>query len=194
MEIIETIARIRNLYVIEYMEAVVMARHASPRLASEVLIELNSPSRTGVFRLFRIDMISGPTEDPKLSEFYSDTYLHFEPIEINFGQLAVQIRPFHWYSANLRCHSIHSPQSSLESWGEKWLDINDQRKRNGDGSFGVIHSIGESVLDGRVWSTVIDFGTAPPDAFWDCLGALEATGAKTITVETPGISENNSTE
>jgi hypothetical protein len=194
MEITETIARIRDMYVTQFMEAVVATSKSATPFASELLIELNSSSRTGVCRLYRIDMISGPPENPRLYDFCSDTYVSFEPFDFNFGQLAVQIRPFYWSSAELRCHSVHSPQAPLETWAERWLDIECKRRPNGDGSLGAIHSIGESVQDGHAWSTSIDFGTAPPDAFWDCLSVLETMSAKRIVVETPGMSDGDNSK
>lgn|GEM_PF-2624350 len=97
MTVIELFQRERDDYVSALESCLAELRKTSPEAVAKVLVEVNSPETLRLFRLTRPDLISGPTNDPKISRVVKDEIIRFTPHEVMLSQGAkLFLQPFRW--------------------------------------------------------------------------------------------------
>ena len=74
------------------------------------------------------------------------------------------------------------PNITYDNWAKKWIDIDDKKYVAGQGFQNVIHSVTFPVEDNGKWTTSIDFGSAPIEAFKDLIKTLRGQGIKEVEV------------
>jgi len=169
------VARMRDHYVEQFAAFADDQRRGCTQGASEVKLQLSETSE--VFqRLYCVDFIKndGGSEVVELQPAH---VLSFDPIEgsINAASLSIE---------HLRCDDVviyHDlatvPSGDLADWFRRWFDPDDGRHDEHEPLSNVIHSL---LVQPNVLS--IDFGTAPPEAFWEILDLLAEAGAHAIRV------------
>jgi hypothetical protein len=92
----------------------------------------------------------------------------------------VNVDPFVWNGCELILDQ--KPDVTFDNWARKWIDIDDKKTVGEDSLQHVIHSVTfpEEVNDG--WTTSIDFGSAPIEAFKELLEVLSLQGIKKVQV------------
>jgi hypothetical protein len=70
----------------------------------------------------------------------------------------------------------------VDRWQKKWIDEKDKKVRDKFGLAGVIHWLSQPSRDGEQYEFLVDFGSAPVDAFHELMFALAAVGVKEVMV------------
>jgi hypothetical protein len=94
------------------------------------------------------------------------------------------LRPFIWdYVTFVLSGLPQTPDwSHFKAWYMKWFDSDDHNALNDEGFFGVVHFAADPEILGNTTRVIVDFGSAPVEAFVGCVTAFCETGAKTIEV------------
>ena len=193
MQLLDLVLKVRELYVSELRRTIDDRKLSLPAFVSELLIEPSGshPEDPDIYRVFRIDMISGGRENPTLSDLNIDSYVSFDPFETTFGRLCMQISPFHWYALECRFLIYEQAFAPFETWARTWLDPEDRRPRDAHGLQGVIHSVTRPELRNHHWITSIDFGSAPVSAFVELLNAFQVMNVTSLEISTSfGVDHN----
>lgn len=183
MKVQEVLQSIRDHYFEGFVEAAKVLESSGGGFASEVLIELNSEDRVPPYSLWRVDMLSGPKENPKVTEFNHDNYLRFEPILFSFGDLDVNLFPCYWNGIEFRVKGPLPPlESEFYGWLERRLDPTDSRYDESSAFTGLIHSVLAPSPSADGWETSVDFGTSQPKSVFALLHALSTLPASHVDV------------
>ena len=175
MDPTDFIARIRDHYVDQFVAFAAQQGSECAQGASEVKLQLHETSKL-FQRLYCVDFLKNDGE-PELFELMPDRVLTFEPIAGSIDSTALHIDHLCWDDVEIR-HDASAPLlDALDGWFERWFDPEDARQDQEQPVSNVIHSL--LVQPG---SLSIDFGTAEPEAFWEILDLLAASGAETIRV------------
>jgi hypothetical protein len=175
LDIEDFIERVREHYLDQFREFVAMQRQTCTTGSPELKLQL--AEGTGLYRdLYCIDFIKNPTK-PEMLELQPDRYLGFVPIVASFGRMTVRIVGLRWNNAIIMHDKPDLQPESLADWFETWFDPDDKRHDATVELSGVIHSL---CISGQ--SVSVDLGSAPVDAFWSLLEALEAAGATEIRI------------
>jgi hypothetical protein len=171
------VGRLRDHYVDQFRAFADEQRHTHQTGASEVKLLLSE--RSILFRrLYCVDFIAN-SEAPMITELIPDRVLKFDAISGAFGRAELSIEHLQWDAVGIDHDLDAAPPDALDAWFERWFDPEDKRHGENATLSLTIHSL--LVERG---SLSIDFGTSPPDAFWEMLELLEAAGASTIAVRT----------
>jgi hypothetical protein len=169
------VARVRDHYVDQFRAFADKQKRSCEVGASEVKLQLSDNAE--VFRhLYCADFVANDGT-PSVVELQPGLFLKFDPISGTFGAAAVSIEYLQWDSVGIHHDVASLEESEIGSWFERWFDPDDKRADQPAEFSNVIHSmlIGPGCVS-------IDFGTAPPDAFWELLDLLEQAGATNIRI------------
>ena len=179
MDIPGLIERVREHYLDQFREIVAKQRQACATGTPELKLQL--AEGTGLFRdMYCVDFIQDPAK-PRIFHVQPDRHFEFAPIVAYFGGMTVHIVGLKWDSAIITHDKANLQPESLAEWFDRWFDPDDKRYDATAELSGVIHSLG---ISGQ--SVSVDFGSAPADAFWSLLQALEAAGATNIQIDKGG--------
>jgi len=152
----------------------------------EVMLQLSDNGQPQVFRLYRVDMASGATTPPSLSD------VNLPPIADTGAQeyfllsgLAVELHPIHWNGVEFFTNRISSDSQEFQAWCSKWLDIEEVGPLNEHGLLGAIHSVTTPEPEGDGTSFSVDFGSAPIGAVEELFSLLQKLGATRVRVSSP---------
>ena len=169
------VSRVRDHYTEQFRDFIRTESANSAQGAAEIKIKLNSPSQS-FGNLYCIDFVRN---DPhQLLELSPPRFLSFDPISGAFGECSLVIKSLRWDDVQVRHDLDHLTSDAIEGWFHKWFDPEDKRTDPSAELSGCIHAL---AIEPNCLS--IDFGTAPPDAFWEILEILERTGATQIAVD-----------
>jgi hypothetical protein len=150
--------------------------------AREILLELNKNEPIQQFKLFRLDHYEEVEGEPMPTEFNSDKYLDFEPIEYNFSEMTIELNPFFWNGCEF-IFMTNSPHFDwLVEWTKKWIDEDEVKREDENGLSGVIHSITRPELKDDTFSFSVDFGSADIEVFLDLLNEIYQQKIKSIRI------------
>jgi hypothetical protein len=169
------VARARDDYVRRFEAFAADLRRKFPRSAAELKLRLSERSRL-FQRLYCIDFIADDGK-PRLMEFKLESASTFQPISVAFGAATLSIERLCWDDVQIRHDLAEPPVNELAEWFRRWFDPDDEWTDANAPLSNVIHSlyVRPNLLD-------VDFGTAPPEAFWDLMKLLEGAGAASIWV------------
>lgn len=181
MDVVSLIAAVRDLYREQFDAFVAQQRRAHPTGVAEVKLRLSDGSGL-LHDLFCVDFLVLGEAAPEAIELHPERQLGFEPFEGGFGGLRVRFEELRWDDAVVRWVGGAGPDpEALETWFTLWFDpleLRTSAANDEDAALsGVIHSL--AVADGALH---VDFGTAPPAAFWELLQLLADSGAAAATV------------
>lgn len=151
---------------------------------AELLVRPNGMNVPDPYALLRIDMVSnlnGKFEaaryEPDLSSMGSPKTLSFSP------RLAVTLSPIVWSRVEFMCLQKPSDLAQLTQWANKWIDPTDSKPPSKSGFSGVIHSITYPAAQSGGTRVLVNFGSSGPEAFYELLHALEATGIQNVQIQ-----------
>ncbi len=177
MDIEDLIIRVRDHYVEQLRLFVAQQKEACGGLGSaEVKLQIPEPS--SLYRgLFCIDFAAKVGEETIFREMQADSFLAFAPVAATIGSAEVVLANLHWNDVIIY-HDLGADIVGLDAWFEAWLDPQDARYDEAAEFALCIHSLG---IEPGVLT--VDFGTAPPDAFWHLMKALTDAGARRFEVD-----------
>jgi len=178
MGITDFIARIRDHYVEQFgVFADEQRRSCAHRGGSEIKLRLGETSKL-FERLYCADFVKREVNGQnEIIELQPENILTFDPISGSFGAATFSIEHLRWDDVSVYHDLAELPTEEINRWFQRWFDIDDERHVSHAPLSFVIHSllVEPGVID-------IDFGTAPPEAFWEMLGLLQSAGARTIRI------------
>jgi hypothetical protein len=132
----------------------------------------------------RVDLITLVNEQVRDGmTIESETMPGFPPFSLRWKhQLPVDIRPFPWNACSVQITNAADNLAPLMEWFDRWFDAEETLTPGEDGLLGVIHSMTvERPTDGQA-RLMIDFGSAPIDAFQELIDAIFSVAAQSVEV------------
>jgi hypothetical protein len=177
------VAEVRDHYVDQFVAFAARQRQSCTKGGSEVKLQLSETSTSSVFqRLYCVDFIKND-EKSEVIEFIPENILTFEPLSGSFGGSKLTLEALRWDDVVFHYDAAELPETKISDWFALWFDLDDERHDPEATISSVIHSL--TIKPAEIF---VDFGTSPPDAFWDILELVEAAGASNIWV---GSSRDN---
>lgn len=179
-DVIALVSRVRDHYVQQFGAFASGQRQTCARGAPEVMFQLSEDS--GLFqRLYRVDFVRND-EVVEPVEFQPEYVLTFDQISTGFASATLSISQLRWDDVVIG-HDVSSLfDGELSQWFRLWFDPDDERHDPDAALSETVHSfsVQPSVLN-------VDFGTAPPGAFWELMALLEAAGATAIRISSSPV-------
>ena len=170
----DLIQRIRDHYVEQFRGFVQAQCREFDTGVGEVKIRLNGEGLSN--RLYCIDFLANIDGETVLRELQPDLILTFDPLTGSIGQADLEVLGLKWDDVILE-HDLKADVEGLADWFDVWFDPEDKRHDPAAELSLCIHSL--SVEPGRL---CVDFGTAPPDAFWELMKVLLDAGVTQIRI------------
>lgn len=151
----------------------------------EGLMELNSESETLLFNLSRIDYIITENNEYKIEELTPETYTNHQKIDLNFGDLNIELNPFFWHGCELIIKSNSKENKEyewLKKWTKKWIDEDDEFEINKNGLSGVIHNVSIPIFENNEISITVDLGSAPVEALIELLDIIRISNYEKVVL------------
>ncbi|MGO9484841.1 MAG: hypothetical protein ACLPX9_09710 [Rhodomicrobium sp.] len=175
MDVAAIVARVRDHYVEQFKAFTDKQKRDCNQGAPEVKLQLSESSEL-FQRLYCVDFIKNDAQSEAI-ELKPGNILTFNTISGSFGLAAVSIEHLRWDDVVIYHNLTALPPDPIKHWFRRWFDPDDERYDRGLGLSCVIHSL--LIRPGML---SVDFGTAPPEAFWAMLELLERAGASTIRI------------
>jgi len=175
MDAATLVARVRDHYVEQFKAFADKQKRNCNQGASEVKLQLGETSEL-FQRLYCVDFIKNDAQS-EIIELQPENILTFNTISGSFGAAALSIEHLRWDDVVIYHNLMALPPDAVEHWFRRWFDPDDERYDRHLQLSCAIHSL---VIQPGMLS--VDFGTAPPEAFWNMLGLLERAGALTIRI------------
>lgn len=183
MTVSELFQKERDDYVRALESCLTELRKNSPEAVAEVLVEVNSPETPRLFRLTRLDIISGSASEPKISRVVKDEIIQFTPHEVMLSQgPKLVLQPFQWDHFEICLTGRINTWEPYEAWIHKWLDVSEVINSPGGNFAGVIHQASMPLEHDGNWQLVIDMGSAGLDALNELLDVFQSIGAEFIKI------------
>lgn len=180
MDVASLIAGVRDDYVEQFDAFVEQQAGAHPDGAPEVKLRLSEGS--GLLNdLFCVDFLVQGDGATEAIELHPPRHPAFDPFDGGVAGLRIRFEDLRWDDAILRFTGGGPDPEALALWFLTWFDPHELRgaaanDEDADLS-GVIHSV--ALTDGALH---VDFGTAPPEAFWELLEVLAEGGVTAVTI------------
>jgi len=158
-----------------YYETCIQAYRQRDSFVTELLILVNDgpepiPEK---HRLWRTDAIWIENENTQPTQFEIDPAPAFAPItEVHTSGVKLTVYPFVWNACEFYFDSNESSWDAIDRWHVKWIDENDKKPQDKHGLSGVVHWLRQPIRDGNRVNLLLDFGSAPQDAFDEMIVAL----------------------
>lgn len=175
MDLAALLSRTRNLYVAQFRSFAQKQLANCVQGATEIKLRLSEESKL-FDRVYCVDFIRNDGA-PKIVELQPEDIMTFDAVTGALGSSSFSIEHLQWDDVLIRHNLEHQPYDDLSRWFRLWFDPEDERHDPSADLSGAIHSM---LLEPSCIS--IDFGTAPPHAFWEILLLLEAAGATRIEI------------
>jgi hypothetical protein len=174
----------RNQYLSTYQLG--LDQHKAAKSAVEVMIQTTTDQNRNLpelYQIYRYDLININAEGkPDLTEFNldKDSTLKFDERIYEMNGMKITVAPFVWNG----CEFIldKNPDKPFENWARKWMDIDDKKKPGVNGFQSVIHSVTFPAEKNGKWTTSIDFGSSPIEAFKELMTTFSKQGLKKIEI------------
>ena len=184
MTLDELLAKERNQYLATFQLG--FDQHKTAKSAIEVMIQTTADQNRNLPELYQInryDLINVNAEGKMdLTEFNldKDSVLKFSTHVYDIKGMTVEINPFVWNGCEFTLDK--KPNITFDNWAKKWMDIDDKKKPGADGFQNVIHSVTFPVEENGKWTTSIDFGSSPIEAFKELMTTFSGQGIKKVEV------------
>jgi len=182
---VATIVAIAHTQYRTYYETCIDAYGDQDAFTTELLILVNNgpESIPEKHRLWRTDAIWKENGKPHPTQFEVDPAPAFPPVtEMHPSGVTLIVHPFVWNACEFHFDSETSSWTAVDRWHAKWIDENDKKPRDQRGLAGVIHWLRQPVRDGNHVNLLVDFGSAPTDAFHELIAALAESNIDNVTV------------
>ena len=184
MTLDELLIKERNQYLATYQLG--LAQYKTAKSAIEVMLQTTADlnrNQPDIFQLNRYDLINVNAEgkfDIKEFNLEKDAVFKFEKQVYDIDGITVTVDPFIWNGCEFTFDK--KPNITYDNWAKKWIDIDDKKKVIKEDFLNVIHSVTFPVEENGKWTTSVDFGTAPIEAFKELITTLSGQGIKKIEV------------
>ena len=184
MTLDELLTKERTQYLTTFQSGI--DQYKTDKSAIEVMLQMTADQNRNqpeIFQLNRYDFLNVNAEgkyDIKEFNLEKDSIFKFDQQVYEINGLTVTVRPFVWNGCEFTLDK--KPDIAYDNWAKKWIDIDDKKHVEGQGFQNVIHSVTFPEEDSGKWTTSIDFGTAPIEAFKDLLKTLSGQGIKEVEV------------
>jgi len=179
--ILSILEQVRAHYMAGYVDSLRSFKATYSPAAAEALFEIPGDA-SYPFRLYRADLASNSTTGLKIEEVNISTHLDFSEVAAEGPNGAqISLHPITWNGVDFQV-APRLDRPGLEAWALRWLDVNDNRRQDGNGLQGVVHSVSNPDVQVGSAEFSVDFGSAPVEAFEQLLTTLCATGATHVTV------------
>lgn len=168
-----------------YYETCICAYGDRDSFTTELLILVNDgpASIPEKHRLWRADAIWKVNGSTQPVQFELDSATAFAPItESQPCGVKLTVHPFVWNACKFHFESNVSSWDAIDRWHAKWIDENDNKPQDQHGLAGVIHWLRQPIHDGTHVNLLVDFGSAPTDAFHEMITALAESDVVNVTV------------
>ena len=161
-------------------------QYKTEKSAIEVMLQITADQNRNepeIFQLNRYDFLNVNAEgkfDIKEFNLEKDSVFKFDQQVYEINGVTITVKPFVWNGCEFTLDK--KPNITYDNWAKKWIDIDDKKYVAGQGFQNVIHSVTFPVEDNGKWTTSIDFGTAPIEAFKDLIKTLSGQGIKEVEV------------
>jgi hypothetical protein len=134
----------------------------------------------------RVDLITLVNEHVRDGmEIESETMVGFPAFSLKWKNvMPVKVWPFPWNACAVRMMGAGVDLGRVLEWFEKWFDVDEAATSREDGLLGVVHSISSppaAAASGLV-QLMIDFGSAPIEAFEELIEAIHLSGAESVEI------------
>jgi hypothetical protein len=117
----------------------------------------------------------------------TERLIAFTPLEFEWsGGLGVRLTPFPWDYCELRLGAPVSDPTHFRAWFDRWFDAEDSRQEDAGGFKGVVHFMSDPDVADGVTRLLVDFGSAPVEAFEQLLDAAVVSGQASVQIGQPG--------
>ena len=184
MTLDELLTKQRNQYLTTFQLG--LAQNQTEKSATEIMLQVTADQNRHlpeVFQINRFDLVNiTPEGRYNITEFNmdSDSLLNYDLHVFDINGMELEITPFAWNGCELTFDQ--KPGTVYESWIRKWIDINDNKSISTDSLQNVIHSVTYPQVDKNKWTTSIDFGSAPIEAFKELVMILSKQGISKVEV------------
>lgn len=174
----------RNSYISGYLESYKkFSSDKDGKSIMELLVRPNQMPWPDPYAQIRVDMLSNLNNEVKATRYeQKQPEKNFKVSSFKVNSMNVDLSPFVWNRVEFR--STYAPKDiqPLTDWTNKWMDLEDKNPVDKDGLSGVIHSVTYPNANNSFWYFMVDFGSAPTQAFDDLLTVLSSMGVINITV------------
>jgi hypothetical protein len=175
-DIYALIEQVRDNYVSAFRGFVDRQHKLCRTGASEVKMQLGGQAKL-VGQHYCVDFINNDEGNGDAVEFNFEQHFSFTGLRGQLGTLSVTFTSMRWNDTIITHDLTEIPMANLTAWFEQWFDPADRRHDATAEFSNTIHSL---LVEPQ--SLVIDFGTAPSEAFWSLIDLLEEAGARTATI------------
>lgn len=184
--------QVREHYLSGYQRSIEDFSSRHQKSAPEILFELQGDeSQPSVYRLYRVDMGSGDTSPPSLSEFSHPNHLNFEKIEFSADSISAVLYPIAWNGIEFETDPFPPSDQALSSWVSKWIDPDELGKPDQYGLGGYVHSVTyPEEVEGKMQFSV-DFGSAPIDSVYDLFSVFIDLGVSKVEMHSNTVLNEN---
>jgi hypothetical protein len=178
--LIELISTERQRYYDIFSELSQAEKEGKSEFATELGLQMDIEEIPEPFNTYRADCVwIDENGEYALSEIRPEANPDYEPLEFRLDSLTITTNPFCWNSCEITVDNIEIEE--LGQWLIKWLRIDEEEE---DVLADAVHSCSYPEQTDNGFRFIIDFGTAPPDAFTELLQVLIDSAATTATFET----------
>jgi hypothetical protein len=191
MTLDELLIKERTQYLTTYKLG--LDQYKTAKFTTEVMLQMTADlnrNQPEIFQLNRYDLINVDAEgkfDIKEFNLEKDSVLKFGKHVYEIEGIAVTIEPFVWNGCEFTLDK--KPNITYDNWAKKWIAIDNKKTVNGEGFQNVIHSVTFPVEENGKWTTSVDFGTAPIEAFKELIKTLSGQGIKKAEVHSKTFTE-----
>lgn len=181
------LTNIRNHYLNAYLDAIAQFKGQFPKAEVEALGNFDGvEGQPEIFRWSRFDMVDH--EANQIVNFEPKTHVTFDADSLTWQRkLKVRFEPIAWHKVEFECVDLNVKQSQLEAWAIRWMDPQNQRQVDNHGLGGRIHSLTYPKKKVNKQTFLVDFGSAPIQAFQELLQVLLLAGVKRVRIRTASL-------
>ena len=157
----------------------------------EVMFDYQDSTVPIPYRYRRVDLASGAVSPPNATEIHTDLSPLIEPFTTTHRcGIEVTVFPLAWNVIEVRSDFVPADYGPLTAWVWRWIDDGDKKPQDELGFAGCIHSVSFPEQDRGVWTTTVDLGSAPVEAFDDLMGTLAQMGFSRVSLRSSKSKES----
>jgi len=184
MTLDELLTKERDQYLATFQLGV--EQNKKEKSAIEIMIQTKADQNKNlpeVYQINRYDLITMNAEGkPDLTEFNLDidSIIKFDEQVYEVNGMKIIVSPFVWNGCEFTIDK--KPDPAFEDWAKKWMDIDDIKEPVADGFQHVIHSVTFAEEENGKWTTSIDLGSSPIEAFKELMTVFSGQGIKKVEI------------